>query len=782
MRQMWKYMGIMWRYFGILKCIGIILLAIPLKGLALPVHIIPEPVFVEERAGLFTLTPDTKIFVLTKDEGALGVVRRFAATFSTRYGRTIRIVTGAPTSLSENCFVISLESHGEIKNEEGYGIEIGPSRVSIVARAPAGLFYAFQSLWQLLSAPLTLPCARILDYPRFPYRGMHLDVSRHFFGVAFIKKYLDILASFKINTFHWHLTDSHGWRIEIKKYPRLTSVGAWRADRTGIPMTIAQPTAPGEAATYGGFYTQDQIREIVAYAKERFITIIPEIEMPGHCEAALVAYPQFADLDNPIPLLMPCGYAGDLLHNFCVGYDSSFVFLEGILDEVMQLFPSSFIHIGGDEVRPGPWLNCPRCRRRMKDNGLTTGQQLQAWFTTRIDSFIATRSRRTIGWDEITQARLSPGAAVMSWHGDAGGLSAAEKGHDAVMAPYHYTYFDFYQSDPDLEPDITYAPLFLDTVYAFDPAPERPLTGQSGSAAAHILGGEACLWTENVPTPARVEYMLLPRLLALSEALWTPPQKKDYTKFITRTEEQFRRFDAEGISYATSLYNIAIRPLFDSAKMMISVVLSDQAKKYSIHYTLDGSAVNAASPVYHQPLPITQSAGLQTALFDKDKQMGKTSHERYALHRALGASLTISPADDTVFAQAAKRLVDGIFGTLEPFDGRWVSFHDSLITITLDLKNRQAIHSVSIRWMEDSVSDIYLPRKIELSVSSDGINFEPVAHAENPVIPQQLLRHLTTTKEVIGKEARWLRLVIRNASLSADPLKNNIFLDEIEVE
>jgi hexosaminidase len=766
-----------------------------------PVQIIPQPVSIVQREGVFRIGSGTRIYVFSEDREVMGAARRFAAEWKTRYGATLAISSGAASGGGSraaidtpgNSIVISLRPRVEIKNGEGYIIEIGSRRVDIIAPAPAGIFYALESLQQL--GP-RVNCGRILDYPRYPYRGMHLDVSRHFFGVAFIKQYLDILASFKINTFHWHLTDSHGWRIEIKRYPRLTSVGAWRADRTGIPMTIAAATAPGEPATYGGYYTQDEIREIVAYAKDRFIAIIPEIEMPGHCTAALVAYPEYADLDNKIPLLMPCGYPGDLLHNFCVGYDSTFVFLQNILEEVMQLFPSPFIHIGGDEVRPGPWLNCPRCRQRMKDNGLTTGQQLQAWFTRRIDSFITVRGRRMIGWDEIMQAEISPGAAVMSWHGNAGGIAAAKKGHDVVMAPYQYTYFDFYQSDPGLEPDITYAPLFLDSVYAFDPSPPE-LTGQMGytpgdaspgsaapgSMADHILGSEACLWTENVPSPARVEYMLLPRLLALSEVLWSPPEKKDYARFITKVERQFSRFDAEGINYATSIYNVAIRPVFDSAGKDISVGLSDQANKYTIRYTLDGSAVSAVSPVYHAPLTIAGNRSLQTALFKNGKRMGKISRDRFALHKALGASIWVSPMPDSASAGSFSRLVDGIFGTVEPFDGRWVSFHDSLLTLTIDLQRRRDIHSVNMHFMEDQVGNIYLPRSMELAFSEDGTSFRTVYRVENRAVPQQLLRHVVGyEKKEIDRTARYLRLTIRNANLSTDPVKNGIFMDEIVVE
>jgi hexosaminidase len=786
----------MWKFFAVI----LIMAMIPLAGSALPIHIIPEPVSVEERDGEFAFSPRTPIYLLSGDKEAIRVVKDFASVWRSRSDTRFEIhiadlppIGLSPIGLSPAGIFISLEPGQEIKNGEGYSIDIDPRRVNIVASTPAGLFYAFKSIEQLAICHsirhCSMPCCHILDYPRFAYRGMHLDVSRHFFSAAYIKKYLDILADFKINTFHWHLTDSHGWRIEIKEYPKLTSVGAWRAERKGIPMTIAQPTATNEPAEYGGFYTQQEIRGIVEYAKERFITIVPEIEMPGHCEAALIAYPQFADLDNKIPLLMPCGYPGDLQHNFCVGYDSTFIFLQHILSEVMQLFPSPFIHIGGDEVRPAPWLNCPRCRERMKENGLQTRQQLQAWFTRRIDSFITASGKRMIGWDEIMQTEISPGAAVMSWHGDSAAMAAVKKGHDVVMATYHYTYFDFYQSDPDLEPDITYAPLFLDTVYAFEPLLPGLTTGDSG----HIVGAEACLWTENVPTPARVEYMLLPRLLALSEVLWTPPEKKNYAKFITKVEASFKRFDAEKIHYSTSLYNVSILPVFNSSQKSISIALSDQAKKYDIRYTLDGSAPQKTSLVYFRPLTITHDTRVTATLFRHGKKLSRPNMQHFTVNKATGASIRVYPAPlggpgdpaatDPATVSSYARLVDGIFGTVEPYDGRWVPFHDSVTRFVIDLGSEQTIHSVGFRYMEDQVSDMILPRKVELELSDEGISYKPVYQIENKTLPQQLLRHIVKYDSGrINRRARYLRLIVSNANLSADPAKNMIVMDEIAVK
>jgi hexosaminidase len=607
---------------------------------------------------------------------------------------------------------------------------------------------------------------------------MHLDVSRHFFDVSFIKKFLDILAWYKINTFHWHLTDSHGWRLEIKQYPELTAVGAWRAARPGIPMSIAEPTAKGEPAGYGGFYTQEEVKDIIEYAKERFISIVPEIEMPGHCTAALVAYPQYADLDNNTPLLIPCGSPGDLEHNFCVGYDSTFIFLENILTEVMQLFPGPYVHIGGDEVREGPWLHCSRCRRRMNELGFSTAMQLQSWFTRRMDSFITANHKRMIGWDEVLHAELSRSSVAMYWHADADFMEKAGKQNELVLAPYHYTYFDFYQSDPALEPEITYAPLFLDTVYAFDPGGSILPARES----SRILGGEACLWTENVATPARVEYMLLPRLLALSEDLWSPPDRKDYQRFIAKTEQQFKRFDALHIKYATSLYNVAIRPDFDLPAHEIRVVLSDQAHKYSIHYSTDGTGPTAGSPLYLHPLRFSKTTAIRAAVFSGNKKMGKTSEDSFRIHKATGCPPDVFPAPVKATDSSFNRLVDGIYGTVEPYDGRWVSFYDSSIRFTLALKGVQSVHSFSMRFLEDQSNNIHLPLAIRVSLSMDGKHFEPIFRMTNQKLPESLLRHVVNySKSALNKKAKYIRVEVTNANLYREAEKNLIFLDEIVV-
>lgn len=756
---------------------GILFLFIQMHGkvIAQRINIIPEPVSIIEKNGSFQLNDQTVIVISTNDSVVKRTVDLLIEQLAFLSGIHLKTTTNA---LRQNSITIKL-GNGNGLNKEGYLLDVSADNISITAPTAAGVFYAFESLKQLLPVNLSLqsknknyaiPCCSIKDAPQYSYRGMHFDVSRHFFSTAFIKKYIDLLATFKINVFHWHLTDSHGWRLEIKQYPKLTAVGAWRADRTGIPMTLAKPTQPGEAATYGGFYTQQEVKDIIQYAQQRNITIIPEIEMPGHCTAALVAYPEYGDLNNKTPLLVPCGYEGDLMHNFCAGYDSTYIFLQNILKEVIALFPSEYIHIGGDEVRPGPWMNCPRCQAKMKEKGFTTATQLQAYFTSRIDSFITASGKKMMGWDEIVGADIAKSSVSMSWHGESKATEAANKGNTTVMTPYRYTYFDFYQSDPHLEPDITYARLQLDSVYQFNPMPQN----FTAEKAKYILGGQACLWTENVTTEKHAEYMLLPRLMALSEALWTPQNKKDYAKFITKTELQNQRFDAAGIAYANSMYNVNIMPSFDSVSRTVKITLANQTYQYPIHYTTDGTVPSVRSSVYTKSFTVDKSSVITTSTFKENRPVGKVNRDTLVMHNGIKAGISMQPINELI-----SRLNDGIIGTVEPYDGRWMMLADSVATIIIDLHQQQLLHNFSMRFMEDQVGFLYLPKSLTVSISLDGITYSKAFSVFNKIIPTELPRHIKTYKQQIQEQARFVKIEIQNAWLNDTADKNIMSTDEI---
>ncbi len=517
-----------------------------------PYSIIPKPSKLVPAPGTFELSSLTRIVVPPGDPDA----RAVATMFIDAVGRSF--VTAPSLSVESmpdsNVVVFSIVNNGgNAIMPEGYHLEISPRHVLITASKPAGLFYGVQTLLQLLPPEsasqypavkkwLAFPCVSIEDAPRFSWRGMHLDVSRHFFPKAFVKRYIDLLAMYKLNVFHWHLTDDNGWRIEIKKYPKLTSIGAWRVDREDQPWTERTPPKAGEAATYGGYYTQDDIREIVAYAAKRFVTVLPEIEMPAHSVEVLAAYPEYSCTGGPFNVL-PGGYWPNT-DIFCAGNDGTFRFIDDILDEVAGLFPCPYIHIGGDEADKANWKKCPKCQARIRAEGLKNEDELQSYFIKRIEKHLNSIGKRMIGWDEILQGGLAPDATVMSWRGEQGGIDAARQGHDVVMTPTQYCYFDYAQGKTGESVEVgSYLP--LDTVYAYDVMPH----GLTPEEQRHVLGAQANLWSEYIPTTIHAEYMLLPRMLALAEDVWSNPRQKNYQDFLGRLLYHYARFDAMGVSY-----------------------------------------------------------------------------------------------------------------------------------------------------------------------------------------------------------------------------------------
>ncbi|MFV0377880.1 MAG: beta-N-acetylhexosaminidase, partial [Mangrovibacterium sp.] len=430
---------------------------------------------------------------------------------------------------------ISLKLDSSVVQAEGYKLDIN-QQITIAGKSKEGVIHGIQSLIQVIqqgnqtAEGLSIPQLSITDYPRFAYRGMHLDVSRHFFNIDFVKKYIDLIAMHKMNTFHWHLSDNQGWRIEIKKYPKLTEVGAWRVDREDLPWHERQPTQKGEKATYGGFYTQKQISEVVNYASERGITVIPEIDIPGHSTAAIAAYPELSCRNASIGV---ASGSKNEVAIVCGGKDEVLDFYKDVLTEVMALFPSKYIHIGGDEAWKEEWKKCPLCQKRIKEKGLADEHELQSYFIHQLDDFLVSKGRAMIGWDEILDGGLAPNATVMSWRGESGGIKAAQMNHDVIMTPVDYCYFDYYQStDKDLEPLAFNGYISLSQVYNYEPIPAE-LTAEQGK---HVLGAQGNVWSEFLPTEKLVEYRVLPRMTALSEVLWSPKEKRDEADFISRLE------------------------------------------------------------------------------------------------------------------------------------------------------------------------------------------------------------------------------------------------------
>lgn len=594
------------------------------------INIVPKPLYAILHEGYFYLTDQIKILYPTSDKDMQSDVDRFAQCLRTATGYRLPVLDGLNMPKSN---LISFNHKSEkALGDEGYRIEVRKNGIDIDANSGSGFFYAVQTLLQLLPPEVysskiveniqwQIPCVSITDKPRFQWRGAHLDVSRHFFPKEFIKTYIDILAFHKMNIFHWHLTDDQGWRIEIKKYPKLTEVAAWRVDRESQEWDAREPQHEGEKATYGGFYTQDEIREIVRYAAEKHITIVPEIEMPAHTTAALVAYPQFSCTGGPFTV--PPGGLWPITDIFCAGNDSTFEFLQDVLTEVIDLFPGEYIHIGGDEANKAEWKKCPKCQARIKQEGLKNERELQSYFIKRIEKFLISKHRRLIGWDEILEGGLAPEATVMSWRGIIGGIQAARANHDVIMTPSTHCYFDYYQGDDAYEPPAIGGYIPLSKVYTFEPVPADLTPEQS----AHILGGQANLWSEFITTPEHAQYMLLPRLAAMAEILWSPKEPRIWKDFATRVEQQLKRYGVLHYNYAKSAYHVDISIQTDSLRKYANVRLFTELGTPGIHYTVDGSEPNIQSTLYTEPIILDKTITIKAAVFKDHLQQGLATEE-----------------------------------------------------------------------------------------------------------------------------------------------------------
>lgn len=507
--------------------------------------IIPRPLLLEPQTGTFGVTNEFFISIDNSSEEVKDIAEMFAEKLELSRGNEIEIRNSS--GITENSSLeLLLTPLDETLGKEGYKLAINESDIQISAKNPVGLFYGVQTLMQLFPPSieienglkfeenLALPCVIIQDEPRFPYRGIMLDVGRHFFSVHFIKKYLDLLSFYKYNTFHWHLTDDQGWRIEIKNYSLLTEVGAYRTDNHG--------------GIYGGFYTQEEIREIVDYATERYITIIPEIEMPGHSVAALAAYPNFSCTGGPFVVSTAWGVHEDV---YCAGNEEVFNFLETVLLEVMDLFPSQYIHIGGDECPKTRWETCPKCQARIINEGLQDEHELQSYFISRINNFVQSHNRSIIGWNEIIEGGLSENATVMAWNSWDAAIDAARLNHHVIMTPTDYCYFDYYQGNPALEPKAIGGYLPLKKVYDFEPIPTR----LDSEEAQYIIGAQGNVWTEYIATPEYAEYMSVPRMCALAEVVWTEKSLKNWNHFQIRLLEHFKFLDEMDVNYSLALFS-----------------------------------------------------------------------------------------------------------------------------------------------------------------------------------------------------------------------------------
>ncbi|WP_298063061.1 family 20 glycosylhydrolase [uncultured Rikenella sp.] len=614
-----------------------------------------------------------------------------------------------------------------IGHPEGYRLMAENGKVTIVGGGEAGVFYGLQTLEQLKDSAGRVPAVTIEDAPRFPWRGMHLDVSRHFFSKDFIKKYLDILAYHKINTFHWHLTDGIGWRLQIDRYPRLTQKAAWRKVKDEkapwIGLELSDEARQDSADTYGGYYTKEDVREIVSYARERHITVVPEIEMPGHSEAATFAYPEYS---------CPTAQPGSGI--YCPGKEETFAYLERIIDEVIELFPDSpYIHIGGDEVDKEQWSRCPLCRKRMREEGLENEHELQSYFVHRMEEYINSKGKAMIGWDEILEGGLAPNATVMSWTGFEGGIKAANAGHNVVMVPLDYVYFDHYQGQNPCEPQAWGGFNGIKRVYSFDPVP----AGIAPENVHYVLGGQGNLWTENIRTPEHAEYMLLPRLAALSEALWSDTTAKDWGRFERKLDRQLERYAARGWNYAESAFTPYIaEQRFDGDGSLV-LRIATELEGCPIRYTLDGSAPTADSPLYADSLVVDAPATLTAQTFRRGRAVGCLLVVPQLLNRATRARVSYAtPYSPAYTGGGDTALVDNRYAFKRGDDRAWQGFEGTDMEVTLDLGTVQQVEGIVLRFLQHIAStSVMLPTRLTVWTSADGRDFSVAADV--PIAPDE---------------------------------------------
>jgi hexosaminidase len=503
--------------------------------------IIPKPFSEKQNKGKLSLKGDITIAAISLEE-------KNVASFLVDFFKT-RSVNATIVSDEKKANIFLRLKNDVALGKEGYKLNVTEKNVTITAREGAGLFYGVQSFFQLLSSSNELPMVEIVDQPRFAWRGLHLDVGRHFFQVDFIKKYIDLMSHFKMNTFHWHLTEDQGWRIEIKKYPKLQEIAAYRKETViGRSSTRTRSEAKYDGIPYGGYYTQQEIKEVVAYAAQRYVTIVPEIEMPGHAQAALAAYPYLGCTGGPYEVATSWGVFKDV---FCAGKETTFEFLQDVLNEVIPLFPGKYIHIGGDECPKDSWKSCPNCQQKIKELNLKDEHQLQSYFIQRMEKYINSKGKNIIGWDEILEGGLAPNAAVMSWRGEEGGIAAAQQNHDVVMTPEKLVYFDYYQAPRETEPLAIGGFTPVSTVYNYEPVPASFTSEQ----AKHVLGSQGNVWSEYMTTSDYVEYMVYPRAIALAEVLWSLRESKNYENFVERLKANQKLLDAWKINYAKHVFN-----------------------------------------------------------------------------------------------------------------------------------------------------------------------------------------------------------------------------------
>lgn len=656
-----------------------------------------------------------------------------------------------------------------IINPEGYTIEVESELIKISSSTEKGIFLGMQTIFQMISPNIksaksgnsfTIPCSIIKDEPAFSWRGLNLDCARHFMEKDFIKRYIDILAYYKFNTFHWHLTEDQGWRIEIKKYPKLTEIGAWRKET--------------DDSTYGGFYTQEDIKEIVEYAESRFINIVPEIEMPGHSLASLASYPENSCTGGPFEVTNIWGVHKDI---YCAGREETFTFLQNILDEVIELFPGKYIHIGGDEAPKDRWKECSKCQARIKSEGLKDEHELQSYFIKRIVNYLHSKGKEVIGWEEILEGGLAPGVIVQSWLGYDGAVEAAKLGHYAIYSPTSHTYFDY---DPDN--------FNLELVYSFNPIPQELAKDER----KFILGSEANMWSERAPQET-IDSKLFPRMLALSEVLWKDPHNSEYganyNEFYSRVQNHYADLTARGIKFGRESKIFEPKSSYDKTKREFTIEVIQGLKDLVIRYTTDGTEPNSNSNEYKKPIIVQNTSIIKIGAFRDNQKIGKISQLPFKFHKGLNATISLTKRYHEKYkASGQNALIDGIRGTDDFRDGNWQGYEGVDFEAIIDLGSEQTISKVESSFFFDSNSYIFLPENVVISLSLDGENYFDERKIINE-IPQKnseiLIKNFTGKYD--AKQAHYIKLKAESIKVCPDwhPGANApswLFVDEIVIE
>ena len=751
------------------------------KTESIDMKLIPKPQNLTTQSGEYVFGKSTTLWI--SDQLEYG-------SFYSQYLNTL--IPGLQESSPAGADIkVELDDQAKLP-DEGYIFNVDQKGILIKARDEAGLFYGIQTLRQLLPASIekeggsleghVIQAARIEDFPRFAWRGMHLDVSRHFFPVEFVKQYIDMIALHKMNVFHWHLTDDNGWRLEIKRYPKLTEICAWRVDREHEDWREWSPVEPGEKSTYGGFYTQEEVREVVAYAAQRQITVIPEIEMPGHSSELFAAYPELSCRGEYLDV-RPGSYwpNEDIL---CGGNDSVFTFLENVIDEVVELFPAKYIHIGGDEARKTYWKTCPKCQARIKSEGLANEHELQSWFIRKMEKYILAKGKYIIGWDEILEGGLAPEATVMSWRGVAGGVAAAKAGHDVVMTPTSHVYFDYYQGDAETEPQAIGGYTPLKKVYDYEPIPEELTEAEQN----FVLGSQANLWSEFIKTTSHAEYMVLPRMTALSEVLWSAKDQRNWADFSHRLQHLLQRFDALDWNYSPGSFLVDILPGRQLDQGQMEVELLSEQYDAEIRFTLDGSNPGSESRVYQSKLNLDQDVQIWAAVFKGSEQKGRISKREFSFHRALGSKTAYKLQYHIRYPGGGDQgLVDGILGTTNFRDGSWQGFEGNDLELTIDLGEEKDVFRTEVNFLQATHSWIFMPEYMEVHFSMDGESWKLMKRVDNEVSAKHsetVIQRLTA--DFPTEKTRYIKVLARNPGVSPEWHEGAgeptwIFCDEVMV-